>query len=58
MNGWVSAEIVKQHAHQGIEPRRFHYRDAKGLEVDLALDTPAAISLLEMKSGATMNEAF
>lgn len=55
---WVAAEIMKWHVHRGEEVRLCHYREAKGLEVDLLLDTPSTLTLVEVKSGATMNEDF
>lgn len=55
---WVASEIAKSQTNHGEPIRLAHYREAKGLEVDLIIDTPSEISLIEVKSGATMNEDF
>lgn len=55
---WVASEIMKFAAHAGIEDRLYHYRDAKGLEVDLVLDTGRVPVLTEVKSGATWSSDF
>jgi hypothetical protein len=56
---WVASEVYKQRAHRGLEPRLFHHRDAKGLEVDLVLEAESALALIESKSGATVpNDAL
>ena len=44
--------------HQGLEPRLFHYRDAKRLEVDVLLETAEGALLVEAKSGATVASDF
>jgi len=54
---WVASEVYKARAHRGLRPELFHYRDAKGLEVDLVLETSRTV-LVEVKSGATVNEDF
>jgi predicted AAA+ superfamily ATPase len=55
---WVASEIVKVHVHRGLEPRLFHFRDAKGLEVDMVLDGGPVLYLIEAKSGRTVSEDF
>jgi uncharacterized protein len=55
---WVAAEIYKSRTHAGLEPRLTHFRDAKGSEVDLVLDTGARLILTEVKSGATVASDF
>lgn len=55
---WVAAEVMKTHTHRGEEPRLHHFRDAKGLEVDLVLDGASKIHLIESKSGRTINDDF
>jgi uncharacterized protein len=55
---WVAAEIYKSRIHAGLEPRLTHFRDAKGSELDLVLDTGARLILTEVKSGATVASDF
>lgn len=55
---WVASEIYKAYVHRGEAPRFFHFRDAKGLEVDLVLDGPQAVHFVEAKSGSTVNADF
>jgi predicted AAA+ superfamily ATPase len=55
---WVASEIYKAYVHRGETPRLFHFRDAKGLEVDLVLDGPQAVHFIEVKSGSTINPDF
>jgi hypothetical protein len=50
---WVAAEVYKARVHRGLDPRLFHYREAKGLEVDLIVDRGADRVAVEAKSGAT-----
>jgi uncharacterized protein len=55
---WVASEVVKTHLHRGEEPRLYHFRDAKGLEVDMVLDGASKIHLIECKSGRTIADDF
>jgi predicted AAA+ superfamily ATPase len=55
---WVASEVMKTHVHRGEEPRLYHFRDAKGLEVDLVLDGASKIRLIESKSARTINDDF
>jgi predicted AAA+ superfamily ATPase len=55
---WVASEVVKTHLHRGEEPRLHHFRDAKGLEVDMVLDGASKIHLIESKSGRTITDDF
>jgi uncharacterized protein len=55
---WVASEIAKARVHRGLESSLFHYRDAKGLEVDLIAETAEKILMVETKSGATKAPAF
>jgi predicted AAA+ superfamily ATPase len=55
---WVASEVMKTHVHRGEEPRLYHFRDAKGLEVDLVLDGANKIRLIESKSARTINDDF
>ena len=51
---WVASEIYKARAHRGVEPRLYHYRDAKGLEIDVVADVDGTTVAVEAKSGATV----
>jgi predicted AAA+ superfamily ATPase len=51
---WVASEIFKARAHRGGDPRLFHYRDARGLEIDVVVDTGSRRIAVEAKSGATV----
>ena len=55
---WVFSELYKHHVHRGQVPRIHHYRDARRLEVDLVLDDEGSITLIEVKSGATVASSF
>ena len=55
---WVAAEIVKAHVHRGRTPALHHFRDAKGLEVDLVLAGAKTLQLVEVKSARTVSEEF
>lgn len=55
---WVASEIYKDRLHRGLEPSMFHYRESKGLEVDLIVEGAHSLMLVESKSGATMQPAF
>lgn len=55
---WVASEIYKQRSHRGLVPKIFHFRDAKGLEVDIVVDGSSGLAAIEVKSGATLRSAF
>ena len=55
---WVASEIVKARAHAGMAPGVHHFRDAKGLEVDLVLEEEGILTATEVKSGATVASDF
>lgn len=51
---WVVSEVFKSLAHSGIKPRVFHYRETRGLEIDLLMEKGTALEAIEIKSGATL----
>lgn len=51
---WVVGEVVKAWRHRGVTPRLFHFRDRKGLEVDLVIERGDGLDLVEIKSGTTV----
>lgn len=55
---WVFSEIYKARVNRGLSPDMFFYRDHKGLEVDLVLDSGSRVTLVESKSGATVGSDF
>ena len=55
---WVASEIFKARSHAGLDPSVFHFRDAKGLEVDLVVESDERTIFVEAKSGATVSGDF
>jgi predicted AAA+ superfamily ATPase len=55
---WVVSELLKQRFHRGLQPNAFHYREVSGLEVYLMVQDGLAVTLLEAKSGQTMDGRF
>ena len=55
---WVISEIYKASVHGGISPRLFHYRETRGLEIDLLIEQREGLDAVEIKSGATMTADF
>jgi uncharacterized protein len=52
---WVVAEACKARLHRGLPPDLFHFRDHKGQEIDLVMETGPRLVLTEIKSGATVH---
>lgn len=55
---WVASEIYKARVHRGLPPRLFHFRDARGLEVDLVLERGTKLTAVEAKSASTVARDF
>ena len=55
---WVIAEIYKGQVHRGVPPTLFHYRETRGLEIDLLIDQGQRFDAIEIKSGATAAPDF
>jgi predicted AAA+ superfamily ATPase len=55
---WVISEIYKACVHSGLQPSLFHYREARGPEIDLLIESGEELELVEIKSGATTNNDF
>lgn len=51
---WVVSEIAKHRLHRGMRARLQHYRESRGAEVDLVVDAPERLLLVEIKSGRTI----
>ncbi len=55
---WVISEIYKASVHSGVPPNLFHYREARGLEIDLLVEQSEVLDAVEIKSGATISTDF
>jgi len=55
---WVVSELYKGQVHLGEQPRMFHYRESRGLEIDLLVDRGECLHAIEIKSGATAAADF
>ena len=55
---WVVSEIYKSFVHSGLRPSLFHYREARGPEIDLLIERGEELELVEIKSGATTSSDF
>lgn len=55
---WVASEIYKYHTHRGRRPTLFHYRESRGAEIDILLQSGTSLIACEAKSGATMQSDF
>lgn len=55
---WVVSEIYKTLVHGGEPPNLFHYRESRGLEIDLLMEMGETLDIVEIKSGATISRAF
>ncbi|MCU0577986.1 MAG: ATP-binding protein [Desulfobacterota bacterium] len=58
LESWVFSEIFKAGVHGGERPNLFHYRESRGLEIDLLIDRGQELGAVEVKSGATINPDF
>ena len=55
---WVVSEILKQRANRGEHRGLSFYRDRNGAEVDLIIEQPAGLTLLEAKSATTPSSSL
>ncbi len=55
---WVISECYKAQVNRGLNPDLFHWRDAKGNEVDLVVLSGNHATMIEVKSGKTMATDF
>jgi predicted AAA+ superfamily ATPase len=55
---WVVSEIFKARANRGQTTSMFHYRQTRGAEVDVVVETTRSLVLVEAKSGATVAADF
>lgn len=55
---WVVSEILKHRTNRGLTGGVWFYRDSNGAEVDLVIDRPAGLSLVEAKSSTTATSSL
>jgi predicted AAA+ superfamily ATPase len=55
---WVVAEVLKGHRNAGRHPAVTHWRDRRGREIDLLVETPAGPVAVEIRSGTTVARDF
>ena len=55
---WLIAETRKQFANRGVSRGLSFYRDRRGAEVDLMIDTPSRRTLLAAKSASTPSSSM
>jgi len=55
---WVAAELLKREVHAGRTARLRHYRESRGLEIDVLLENAGKRLAVEAKSGATVAAEF
>lgn len=55
---WVVAEVYKGIVHSGQRPSLFHYRESRGIELDLLIENGRRLDRVEIKSGATIASDF
>jgi hypothetical protein len=55
---WVAGEILKAVFHRGRQPDLKHYRESRGIEIDLVAQQGSTLHLVECKSGATLHPSF
>ena len=55
---WVVSEICKTLLHSAIPGNLFHYREARGAEIDLLIEQGRDLVAVEIKSAATISEDF
>jgi hypothetical protein len=55
---WVVSELYKSWVHRGASPDLFHYREARGVEIDVVREAGARLDAIEIKSAATLTTEF
>lgn len=55
---WVVSELYKTIAHRGEEPILYHYRENRGLEMDILVQYDNKLTVIEIKSAATPTSYF
>ena len=55
---WVVAELYKAQINRGKRVRMFHYRESRGPEIDVIVESGGALHAIEVKSGATATSDY
>lgn len=55
---WVVAEMLKRFTNRGEVHALYHYRESRGLEIDLLAEVSGQLNLMEIKAGSTINSHF
>jgi len=55
---FIINELLKRQYNKGILPEFYFWRDSKGKEIDLIIDTPDKEILIEIKSGRTLTQEY
>ena len=55
---WVVSEILKHRTNRGLTGGMWFYRDRNGAEVDLVIDQPDGLSLVEARSSTTATSSL
>lgn len=55
---WVVSELYKSLVHQGEQPNLHHYRESRGLEMDVLVQRGDCLHAVEVKSAATVASDF
>lgn len=55
---WVAGEILKAFLNRGRRVDLKHFRESRGLEVDIVVEKGLTMHLVECKSGSTIQQAF
>ncbi len=50
----IIADFMKDYYNQGVRPSLYFWRDNKGIEVDLLIETATQLKAIEIKSGTTI----
>ena len=45
---WVISEIYKTIVHSGVQPNLYHYRETRGLEIDLLIEQDQGLDVVEI----------
>ncbi|MBA3016387.1 MAG: DUF4143 domain-containing protein [Proteobacteria bacterium] len=55
---WVVSELYKAQVHRGEQPNLYHYRESRGLKMDVLVDLGDRLCAIEVKSAATIATDF
>jgi uncharacterized protein len=55
---WVAGELVKARLNRGLPAGLKHFRESRGLEIDLLFEEGLTLHAIECKSGATVHPSF